>query len=420
MSPSTPEIINPVPHEEIAPWVRQMASPFLDEPESERSEKWAGELAGEWDPARSWGARDRDRWVATLRTVPRTLTIPGARDMTELIVVDALTNVTVAATHRRQGLLRRMLDASLAAARERGDAVSILIAAEWPIYGRFGYAPATFGANYVLHPRRRGAAVAGEPGRVRQLDRVQFGDLAPDVFEAARRRSAGQVDRAQPWWDRRLGIGGHPRIDPPPHNYLVHEGDHGPDGLLTWTATRDAELSIPLGAIEVEGLFAAGGEAYRDLWAYLTGLDLIEEIALAVRPIDEPVRWLMGDARALVVSGYGDFLWLRLLDVCAALSARRYAVAGELVLEVTDDSAVSVAGRYRLSADGGAVAHAEPSDSAPDLTVTQLALAAAYLGGGALRARRIAGEVTEHTPGALARADAMFTTSVSPWNATGF
>ncbi len=104
-------------------------------------------LTRSWDPARAWGVRDRGQWVATLRTEERALSVPGMGDETGDLRVDALTNVTVSATHRRRGLMSRMLGGSLRTARERGDAISILIAAEWPIYCRSGYAPATLSAD---------------------------------------------------------------------------------------------------------------------------------------------------------------------------------------------------------------------------------------------------------------------------------
>jgi predicted acetyltransferase len=403
-----------------------MATTFLNTSPSEDVAAWVRRMGRVWDPARAWGVRDRGRWVASLRTEPRTVTVPGWDGATELLAADALTNVTVAATHRRRGLLRTMLEDSLRAARARGDAVSILIAAEWPIYGRYGYAAATTDSRYVLHPRRPGATVTasepGAPGRVRQVDADEYARIAPAVFKRARARRAGQVDRDAPWYDQAFGRDGWGRPHPPaPDNCLVRDGDDGPDGLLAWTPTREAPSQPPLGAISVRELFAAGHDAERDLWAYLTGLDLVDEITLEDRPPDEAVRLWLPDARTLVLAEQTDCLWLKLLDVAAALTARGYAVPGELVLEVVDDSAVSVAGRYRLAADP-ATAHAacEPTADAPDLTVSQPALAAAYLGGFPLRARLATGEVTEHVPGALTRADAMLAGALAPWNATEF
>lgn len=373
-----------------------------------------------WDPQRAWGVRDRRQWVATLRTEPRTLTVPGAEDQTRDVQVDAVTNVTVAATHRRQGLMRLMLADSLRAARERGDALSALIAAQWPIYGRFGYAPATLSADYVLHRDRTGAARFGDPVRVRQVERGEFGDVAPAVYGAARRRRAGQMDRHEPWWDRVLGRNGYAVPDDLPHNWFIHEGANGPDGLLAWKAGGTFGLLPPLGRVDVWDLVSATDTAYRDLWRYLAGIDGIDAVHLHNRPVDEPVRWLLGDARALVMTQQVDLAWLRLLDVAAALSARRYAVAGEVVLEVVDEDAGGfAAGRYRLWANGQDVeCHRTGRDA--DLAITQRALASIYLGGFRLSELRMAGVARQLTPGALARLAVMFSTPLAPWNATWF
>ena len=137
-------------------------------------------------------------------------------------------------------------------------------------------------------------------------------------------------------------------------------------------------------------------------------------------PVDEPVRWLLGDARTLVMTCQVDLLWLRLLDVPVALTARRYQVPGELVLEVVDDhSGGYTAGRYRLAVDLDEVS-CEPTRAEPDLQIAQSALASAYLGGFRLLSLRLAGTVVERTTGALALVDRMFSTSVVPWNATWF
>jgi len=416
---SSPELVNPIDAGEVAGWAATMATTFLEEREGEDAARWERNFAREWQPARTWGVRDRGTWVATLRTLRRTLTVPGGDGATTVIDADAVTMVTVAATHRRRGLLTRMLGGALCAARERGDPVSILIAAEWPIYGRFGYAPAAFRAHRTLHRERRGCEVAGDPSRVRQVERAEFAALAADVYERVRRRRAGQVDRDPPWWERTLGVGEWEATRDLPHNYLVHDGDDGPDGLLAWTATsREAGLHPPLATLRAEGPEAASDAATRDLWAYLCGIDLVDRVELR-GPVDEPATWLLTDARTLRTVEIDDHLWLKLLDVPAALSARRYTVPGELVLEVVDDSEVSVAGRYRLTADGDR-ATAEPTSAPPDVTLAQTALASAYLGGVRLRVQRIAGTVVEHTPGALQLADAMFATALAPYNATGF
>ena len=188
---------------------------------------------------------------------------------------------------------------------------------------------------------------------MRQVTRDEFGEVAPAVYAAARRCRAGQIDRDARWWNRFLGRDGYAPSDQLPHNWFVHEGHDGPDGLLSWKATGDFNLVPPLGTVEVGDLVSVNDVAYRDLWSYLSGIDGIEQVSLSNRSVDEPVRWLLGDGRALVMTQQVDLVWLRLLDVPAALAARRYATSGDLVIEVIDEDAGTFAsGRYRLRVDG--------------------------------------------------------------------
>ena len=398
MPSSVAEVVNPIGSEQIPDWTRSMAATFLDDPAGPDSVRRRALLESAWEPDRAWGARAQGRWVATLRTETRMLSVPGTGTATADIRADALTNVTVAASHRRQGLMRRMLTGSLCAAHERGDALSILLAAEWPIYGRFGYAPATLSADYVLRRSRRGSACDGDPSRVRAVDPVEFGRVAPDVFAAARRQRAGQLDRAGAWWDRVLGLGGFDPSPSMPPNLCVHEGEAGPDGIVGWKSDGGFGLVPPFGRVDVSWLSAATDEAYRNLWSYLTGIDIVDEIRLSARPVDERIRWLLPDARTLVTTEQVDFLWVRLLDVPAALAARRYARPGEVVLEVIDDRPHDfTSGRYRLAADGDQVT-CERTDRAADIVLDQRALASIYLGGFRLEARTLDGSVREAAP----------------------
>ena len=418
--PSVAEVVNPIAAEEIPAWVGAMATTFLGDPAGPDSARRRAGLESVWEPDRAWGAQVHGRWVATLRTETRMLSVPGAGAMTADIRADALTSVTVAASHRRQGLLRRMLTASLRAAHERGDAVSILLAAEWPIYGRYGYAPATLSADYLLRSSRRGSTCAGDPSRVRIVDAAEFGAIAPGVFARARRQRAGPLDRPGSWWDRVLGLGGFDPSPSPSHNLCVHQGDTGPDGILGWKSDGEFGLMPPFSRVDVSWLSAATDQAYRDLWAYLTGIDLVDEVRIPGRPVDERVRWLLPDARTLVMTEQVDFLWLRLLDVPHALTARRYAQPGELVLEVIDDGPDDFAGgRYRLAADGHEVT-CERTRRPADVVLDQRALASIYLGGFRLEARMLDGSAREQSPGALARMSAMFSTPLAPWDATWF
>jgi predicted acetyltransferase len=414
------ELVNPVAAEEIEAWARAMATTFLHDPTASEATWQVGILRDRWHPERAWGARERGRWVATLRTEPRSMTVVGSERGAPDLEIDALTNVTVAATHRRRGLMSQLLSSSLRAAHERGEAASALIAAEWPIYGRFGYAPATLSADYELLRSRPGARCEGDPSRLRQVEREEFGALAPDVFGAARRQRAGQLDRPGWWWANRFGLEGREPAHELPKSLFVHEGERGPDGLLGWSpADSWAGLLPPLGGVAAS-LTAASDDAYRDLWAYLTGIDGVDTIVLNGRPADERARWMLADGRTLLMRRHFDFLWLRLLDVPAALSARRCAVEGELTLEVVDeDGDCFAAGRYALTAGADGMTVCERTGARADLRLTQRALAAAYLGGFALSGMA-PGAARELRQGALTRLEAMLATPLAPWNATWF
>jgi predicted acetyltransferase len=405
------DIVHPVPVEEVPAWAETLSIAFLDDPSDEPSQRFTARMQRDWLPDRFWGARAGGRWVGTLGAWPRTLTVPGG----DTVPADALTMVSVAGTHRRRGLLTRMLTESLSAAHQRGDAVSILWAAEWPIYGRFGYAPATINASYTLHPRAPGGRLDGGGGELRRVDADEFGALAPEIFARAARQRAGNIDRPQQWWSGTLGLDAYPepRFDGKRPTHVVHQGPDGPDGYVTWTAQDSA--------VDVVDLCAATDSAYRGLWGYVSSLDLVERVTLRRRPVDEPVRWLLPDGRSLEQHETVDGIWVRLLDLPAALGARRYSVADRLVLDVVDDDTGGfAAGRYVLEGGpDGAKCLSSTVDSA-NLRVHHRALAAAYLGGYSLQAQMITGRVEELTPGALRRADAMFATSLAPWCATGF
>lgn len=406
------EIVNPVPGEELEGWTQTLLTAFLAPPDPRTTASSAAMWRDRLEPARTWGARDHGRWVATLATDERRITVPGGGELT----IDALTAVTVNGTHRRRGLLTTMLTESLAQARERGDAASYLVAAEWPIYGRFGYAPATRQARYVLHSREAGAVIAPGSGTVRQVDAAEFAELSPSVGDAAQLLRAGEINRRPSYWRSQL----EERPREGRLNLFVHEGADGPDGLLGWKPVRDFELGEGLGAVEVAFLVAASDDAYRGLWSYLAGLDVVDEVRLAARLVDEPVRWLLRDGRALQTCFEGDFTWLALLDVPAALRARAYRATGGLVLDVVDDSITGYAsGRWQLdvSPEG---ATCTPTTRSPDLTVAARHVASAYLGGYPLAVTRHGGGVDEHTTGAAATFDLLFGTALAPYCGVGF
>lgn len=410
------EIVHPVPAEEASAWLATMATALLGSSTDADFARRVARTRAVWQPEWVWGVRERERWVGTFWAEPSRITVPGGGD----IEIDAVTRVSVAATHRRRGLLREMMTQSLQAARDRGTVASALIAAEWPIYGRFGYAPATRVARYTLHTHRPGAELAADPsGTVRAATPTEAATLGPAILRRVRGSWAGQLARADGWWQRHFGIDGFEPLEGTPSTWVVHESVDGPDGLLVWKPIRDFTLSGDLGAVEVSDFLAGSDRAYRNLWAYLAGLDLVDDVMLAQRPLDEAVRWLLPDGRALRTSYVADHTWLRLLDVPAALSARGYSGPGQLTVEVIDNHGGYAAGTYLLETDG-ATATCRRTDASADLRVAQSALSAVYLGDQSFRSLLLGGGIDELVPGALARADALFATPLRPWNATSF
>lgn len=416
---SSIEIVHPVPVDEASAWAAAMAMTFLEDPSPDAHPASDEARRRDWSADRRWGARSAGRWVGTLAALDRSVTVPGGE-----LAVDALSMVTVAATHRRRGVLRSMLTDSLHAARDRGDAASVLIAAEWPIYGRFGYSPAETTAWYALNPRLPGASVApADADAVRQADVVEVAGLAPAVFARARQLRAGNIDRPSSWWDRVLGMNGlaAEKVQGRVPTYVVHDGADDVDGYLAWVGTRPFDIDGSAGAIEVVDLCAASDQAYRGLWVYLTGMDLIGAIVIKRRPIDEPLRWLLRDGRSLRQTNAADGVWLRLLDVARALSARRYGVADQLVIEVLDDAPGGyAAGRYLLEGGPDGASCVPTSTLGGDLALDQRVLASSYFGGFSLAQQAHRNLVDEHTPGATARFDALFATRLAPWCATNF
>jgi predicted acetyltransferase len=396
--------------DDVLPFMSAVRLGFLAGPDREADVARAAWWAPRVDLGRAWGAFDGARCVATLRTHPFELTVPGGLT----VPADGLTAVTVTPTHRRRGLLTTMLADSLRAAADRGDPVSILIASEYPIYGRFGYAPVTEAASYEIDVRAAGMR-RGPTGTLDLVEPDELRKLAPPVYERFRAERPGTLSREDLRWDRDLGLD-HPEGQPPDWKgrAVVHRDESGePDGYLRYHVDDTYEGRQSKTVLHVDELIAPGRTGYADLWRYCLQVDLIRTVKAPDRPVDEPLPWLVTDARAVRLVERADMLWLRLLDVPAALTGRGYRGSGRLVLEVIDPAGYA-AGRFALDA-GPDGAQCTPSTGTADLTVPAAALATVYLGGFRLRTLADAGLLDEHRPGALADADTLFAAERTPW-----
>jgi predicted acetyltransferase len=353
------------------------------------------------EPERSLAWFDEGRIVATTGAFTRALTIPGA-----VVPCAAVTAVAVVPTHRRRGLLTSMMRRQLDDLRERGDALACLWASEARIYGRYGYRAATRMARLAARRPQATLAhpVAGE-GPLRAGPAGGFVEAMRAVHERVRVGRPGMLDRPGPWWEDRLSDPESLRNGAQPLQAVTVPG-----GYAIYAVRPDWGDDGPAGEVTVRELVAATPEARARLWAFLLDQDLTSTIGWRHAPVDEPLWLMLTDPRALrftVVDG----LWLRLVDVEAALGARAYLADPDVVLEVADAFCAWNAGRYRLAGGGCERAGDAPADLALDVST----LASAYLGATTLQSLACAGLVRELTPGAIAGASAAFSWAQQPW-----
>ncbi len=398
---------------ELRAWIEAMQVVYFGTGSVDDMERYRAERV---DFGRTIGAFDGDRVVGTFRSFPTELTVPGGA----AIPADAVTNVAVLPTHRRQGILNRMMAVDLRAAVDRGDVAAILFASEAQIYGRYGYGVATEQTNLLVR-RHNVQFRQTSDAPVELVSWQQLRDLVPAVYERFRCAQPGSIAIDGRRWDATFGTGTGPTpFGPKPGDRAVVCRDAAgvPQGWLRYRADEKWEESRPASVLTVHELIAATPEAYARLWRFATEVDLVSEIVAEQRPAAETLPWLLVDRRAVRFTARHDGLWLRVLDTPKALAARRYLSADELVIEVSDADGFA-GGRFLLEG-GPHGAHCARTRARADLLLGVEALAAVYLGGARLTALAAAGLVQEGRPGAITRADAMFGSEVAPWSCYDF
>ena len=402
--------VRTITDDEHEAWTNAMMRGFLMEPRPGLAEV----NRPHHDLSRAWAAFDGTSIVGTLRSFASELTVPGGA----IVPSAALTNVTMRPTHRRQGIMRRMIEPDLAAARERGEPVGMLIAAEYPIYPRFGYGPSTDHATYTVDARTV-TFIADAPGTVELVDGPTLRREAPALYERFRRATPGAIERNDHWWDVTLKIVDVPGDKPWPGYNALYRNERGePEGYVRYRTDGEWDGRRPNVTLTVNELLSVTPAAYTRLWRYCCEVDWVATVKADDRRPDELLSWIVDDARHVVQQWRADFQWLRVLDPVAALGARRYLTPGRVVLDVVDPLGLAAG---RVAVDGGPDgASASPTDETAGLTVPVDALGAVYLGGATLRTLAAVGRIDVHDDGALATADAMFRGEVTPWCTTWF
>ena len=377
-------------------------------------ERLRDEDVAAWEPTfeadRAIAAYDGDRIVGTAGIFSFELTVPGG-----MLPAAGVTAVGVHPTHRRRGILRRMMRQQLEAVHDRGEPLAILWASEGQIYQRFGYGLSTLATRIDVARDRSAFRRPHIPaGVIRFVDVDEAKRLLPPVYEAARPRRAGFFNRTPAFWDGDVFYDPeHWRHGASAAWYVVHEVAGEPDGYARYRIRDKWDESGPKSTLIVTDLLALNPAARLDLWRFLLDVDLMARIEAWNVPPDDPLILTVAEPRRLGI-GVGDGMWLRVVDVSSALAGRRYQGDGALVIEVADELCPWNDGRWTLSVEDG-VPYVEPATGAADLAADVTDLAAAYLGGFTFANLADAARVTELTPGGVARADALFRTDRAPW-----
>ncbi|HEX5587709.1 MAG TPA: GNAT family N-acetyltransferase [Acidimicrobiia bacterium] len=405
--------LRPIVEDERPAFFRAISTGFGDIPRDEQLGPWGLDL----EPDRTLAVFDDDEIVGTAGAYSFALTVPGGVQ----VPTAGVTVVTVRPTHRRRGLLVGMMDAQLDDVARRGEPLAALTASESLIYGRFGYGQATVVTRWELDTDF--AALTSPPdtgGRLRLVDPAAAPALVGPVYDHAARARVGEVSRGPGWWTHLYDQRRARARDDRPFFTVVHE-DH--TGAVDGFARYSVEQHWPHGqaghTLHAHEVVATRPDTETALWRYLLDVDLVATVATVDRPLDEQLRWRLVDPRRLRVTTTVDHLWVRVVDVGAALAARTYGADDALVLELVDGFRPANSGCWLVDGgpDGAACAR---TDREPDLTLSIADVGALYLGGVDATTLARARRVEERTSGAVTRADAFFASHPAPWCSTHF
>ena len=356
-------------------------------------------------PERALAAYDGGRPVGLAAAYAFDLSIPGGE-----LPCAGVTWVGVMPTHRRRGILRDFMRSQLEDVHRWGEPVAALWASEASIYGRFGYGSAAPGVAAKSDSARfalRGDAGAGAAVRLTDLDEAFR--VFPAVYDVFRARRAGLLSRSETWWkERKLADPEEWRRGASQKFYAVAELDGRPEGYAMYRVKNEWEDGFARGEVLVVEVVATSTSVELELWRYLHAIDLTVKVdAFSVDPAS-PLVLGVRDPRALGLR-LGDALWLRLVDLDAALKARSYKPGESVVLEVRDELCPWNAGRYRVGDDAGR------TDDTADLALDVTDLASAYLGAFDFHRLSRAGLVEERVEGSVEAATLLFRTDLPPF-----
>jgi len=363
-------------------------------------------VRGAWLPEGDFGAGPMP--VATYASFDKALNAGH-----ELLPLRMITDVTTSATHRRRGLLTRLIEDDLADAVAAGIPVAALTASEATIYGRWGFGPATFNQTVELDASP-GFALRDftDPGRVELVEPSDAWIHVKAVFDTFHARQRGSVEWPGPYRD--IHTGAYDFNDRSPNQKVraaVHlDADGTVDGFVVFSPGENDTT-------KVDEMVALSPAAQLSLWSFLANMDHVKTVRFSLAHPDDPLQWALADLGRLKVKELGHFLWIRVLDVERSLAARPWTADGQVVLAV-DDPQGHASGHYEVTTSAGR-ATVIRTDRPADVTLTAETLGSLYLGGPRVRVLRAAGRV-HGTDDAVRRFAAVADLSDPPYSLTGF
>lgn len=359
-------------------------------------------------------AIDDDAFVGGSTAVSMTMAVPGGGDAS----VAGITGVAVKPTHRRRGINTALMRRQLDDVHERGESLAALHASEGGIYGRFGFGIGTFNASIEVDASRTAFVRGYQPsGRVQLLARDAALPLIRQVYDRARELRPGGIALDDRWFAWLFFVGKRDEDEPP--FWAVHVSDEGePDAYAVYKVKHAWPGSVPSNELSLEFLVSTTPQSRADMWRYVFDIDLVQRVEARSLPADEPLLHLVQEPRRLRLT-LKDGIWMRLVDVPAALETRRYRADGRIVFEVRDRFCEWNDGRFALEVEGDEAA-CSPTSEAPEIACSVNDLGAVYLGGSTFSQLVRAGFVTEEREGALRMVDEIFAADIAPWSSMSF
>ena len=346
-----------------------------------------------WEERRNVGVYEADAVasalpVGTVNSWVASMSLPGG-DARSAIPMWAISMVTVAATHRRRGIARGLLEGELRAAASAGVPVAGLTVTEATIYGRYGFGPAVPVSRIAVDARTSGWRAPQAPGRLEYVGLDELARELGELHERARFARAGQIAGWRGRWLGQAGLGAGSKKDASARGVHYRDVDGVVRGAIAYTL-KELPGSFR-NSMTIRQLVAETDDALSALWGFAVNHDLVDRIEADLRPVDDPVARLVANPHAVDVA-VRDHGWLRILDAPAALRARRYAASLDTVIRVEDGYGFAD-GTWRLSIDAAGAAEVEATDAAPDVVLDVATLSSAYAGGVPLTQLAAAGRV---------------------------